>query len=229
MAQTLSKTETQDFIKLYYSNPHNARFEQMIQECKQSVIQSIVVPFGLGKILAAYDKVGGNVDTIHNARKGIYATKKEQENYKQRGEYDSDKYHSYSKYIEINKKQTELKESWQLKDYMTNEKVAKNAKTDLDHIVSAKEIHDDPGRVLAEIDGAELANTETNLKMTDSAINRSKKADSMESFLKKCDERLQKIEKLRNKENLTQSEEKELRKLEKLQKIDKQKAMEADK
>lgn len=101
--------------------------------------------------------------------------KKEQENYKQRGEYDSDKYHSYSKYIEINKKQTELKESWQLKDYMTNEKVAKNAKTDLDHIVSAKEIHDDPGRVLAEIDGAELANTETNLKMTDSAINRSKK------------------------------------------------------
>ena len=174
MAQTLSKTETQDFIKQYYRNPHNARFEQMIQECKQSVIQSIVIPFGLGKIIAAYDKVGGNVDTIHNARKGIYATKKEQENYKQRGEYDSDKYHSYSKYIEINKKQTELKESWQLKDYMTNEKVAKNAKTDLDHIVSAKEIHDDPGRVLAEIDGAELANTETNLKMTDSAINRSK-------------------------------------------------------
>lgn len=229
MAQTLSKTETQDFIKQYYRNPHNARFEQMIQECKQSIIQSIVVPFRLGKILAAYDKVGGNVDTIHNARKGIYATKKEQENYKQRGEYDSDKYHSHSKYIEINKKQTELKESGQLKDYMTNEKVAKNAKTDLDHIVSAKEIHDDPGRVLAEIDGAELANTETNLKMTDSAINRSKKADSMESFLKKCDERLQKIEKLRNKENLTQSEEKELRKLEKLQKIDKQKAMEADK
>lgn len=61
MTQTLSKTETQDFIKLYYSNPHNARFEQMIQECKQSVIQSIVIPFGLGKIIAAYDKVGGNV------------------------------------------------------------------------------------------------------------------------------------------------------------------------
>lgn len=76
MTQTLSRTETQDFIKQYYRNPHNARFEQMIQECKQSVIQSIVVPFGLGKILAAYDKVGGNVDTIHNARKGIYATKK---------------------------------------------------------------------------------------------------------------------------------------------------------
>lgn len=191
--QTLTKEETQDFIKQYYSNPHNARFEQMIQECKQSVIQSIVVPFGLGKILAAYDKVGGNVDTVHNARKGIYATNKEQGNYEKRGEYNSDEYHSHSKYIEINKKQTELKESGQLKDYMTNEKVAKNAKTDLDHIVSAKEIHDDPGRVLAEIDGAELANTETNLKMTDSTINRSKKADSMESFLKKCDERLQKL------------------------------------
>lgn len=173
--QTLTKEETQDFIKQYYSNPHNARFEQMIQECKQSVIQSIVVPFGLGKILAAYDKVGGNVDTVHNARKGIYATNKEQGNYEKRGEYNSDEYHSHSKYIEINKKQTELKESGQLKDYMTNEKVAKNAKTDLDHIVSAKEIHDDPGRVLAEIDGAELANTETNLKMTDSTINRSKK------------------------------------------------------
>lgn len=113
--QTLTKEETQDFIKQYYSNPHNARFEQMIQECKQSVIQSIVVPFGLGKILAAYDKVGGNVDTVHNARKGIYATNKEQGNYEKRGEYNSDEYHSHSKYIEINKNKPNLKNLGNLK------------------------------------------------------------------------------------------------------------------
>ncbi|MDE7317852.1 MAG: hypothetical protein K2N12_09025 [Helicobacter sp.] len=51
----------------------------------------------------------------------------------------------------------------------------------------------------------------------------------MENFLDKCDRRLAEIERLRNKRELTQSEQNELRKLEEFQKIDKQKAMEADK
>ena len=229
MNNALTREETQEFLSQYYNGASNERFEQMMQECKRSVIQSIVVPFGLGKIVAAYDNMGGNVDTVHNVRKEIYATGQAQKNYAQRGAYDSHEYHSNNGYKKINENQTALKKDGRLTDYMTGERINKNEKTNLDHVVSAKEIHDDRGRVLAEIDGVKLANTETNLKMTTETINSSKKADSMEDFLEKCNRRLEKIELLRNKRELTQSEQNELRKLEKFQEIDQQRAMEADK
>ena len=98
-------------------------------------------------------KDGGNVNTTHNVRQGIYASEKERQAYENRGEYDSAHYHTDENYKAINKAQGELKEQGQLKDYMTGEKLAPNAKTDLDHKVSAKEIHDDRARVLAEVDG----------------------------------------------------------------------------
>lgn len=229
MNNALTREETQEFLSQYYNGASNERFEQMMRECKRSVIQSIVVPFGLGKIVAAYDRLGGNVDTVHNVRKEIYATGQAQKDYAQRGAYDSHEYHSNNGYKEINENQTALKKDGRLTDYMTGERINKNEKTNLDHVVSAKEIHDDRGRVLAEIDGVKLANTETNLKMTTETINSSKKADSMEDFLEKCNRRLEKIELLRNKRELTQSEQNELRKLEKFQEIDQQRAMEADK
>ena len=229
MNNALIREETQEFLSQYYNGASNERFEQMMRECKRSVIQSIVVPFGLGKIVAAYDRLGGNVDTVHNVRKEVYATGQAQKNYSQRGNYDSHEYHSDDEYKRINKEQTTLRKDGKLTDYMTGEKVDRNKKTDLDHVVSAKEIHDDRGRVLAGIEGVKLANTETNLKMTNETINRSKKVDSMEDFLERCNSRLVEIERLRNKRELTQSEQNELRKLEKFQEIDQQRAMEADK
>lgn len=66
--------------------------------------------------------MGGNVDTIHNAKKGIYATQKERERYENRGEYDSDTYHKDSKFIKINKEQSELKKHGNAIDYMTGKK-----------------------------------------------------------------------------------------------------------
>ena len=51
--------------------------------------------------------------------------------------------------------------------------VAPSQKADLDHVVSAKNIHDDRGRVMAGLDGKELANQESNLKFTNASLNRS--------------------------------------------------------
>ncbi|MDE7317853.1 MAG: hypothetical protein K2N12_09030 [Helicobacter sp.] len=176
MNSALTREETQEFLLQYYNGTSNERFGQMMQECKRSVIQSIVVPFGLGKIVAAYDNMGGNVDTVHNVRQGVYATEQAQKNYSQRGNYDSHEYHSDDEYKRINKEQSTLRKDGKLTDYMTGEKVDRNEKTDLDHVVAAKEIHDDRGRVLAGIEGVKLANTEINLKMTNATINRSKKS-----------------------------------------------------
>lgn len=52
---------------------HKDRLEQLIDETKRGVILSIAGPFGLGKIISAYDKTGGNVTTINNANNGVYA------------------------------------------------------------------------------------------------------------------------------------------------------------
>ncbi|QKF67817.1 hypothetical protein AVENP_2289 [Arcobacter venerupis] len=225
---TVSKNEAKEFLEQFKKDFNQERFDKLIIDCRKEVINSIVTPFGLGKIVAAYDKVGGNVDTVHNVRDGIYATEDEQKAYENRGEYNSDVYHKDINYININKKYSKSRKDGNAVDYMTDKKLNQNESNDLDHIKSAKEIHDDAGRILAQIDGKVLANTETNLKPTTSTNNRSKKAYDMQTFLNKKDERIKKIDELKSKIDLSPQEQNELRKLEELSKIDNKKALESD-
>lgn len=87
-------------------------------------------------------------------------------------------------------------------------------KKNLDHIISAKEIHDDPGRILAERDGAELANDASNLAFTHESLNKSKKADSMDAFIctlqKNREDTLRQIAELESQATLTEKEKKRL-------------------
>lgn len=186
--------------------------QKLFDQCTNNAMDAIMGHFGFAAVILDA-KDGGNVNTTHNVRKGIYASEKERQRYANRGEYDSDYYHKDSDYIKINKEQSQLKKQGKLEDYMTGKKIEANADTDLDHIVAAKTIHDDPARVLAEMDGAKLANTESNLKMTDSSLNRSKKDKSAEEFLAKRDERLKILEKQEKKGILTPSQQKEKEKL----------------
>lgn len=224
----VSKEEAIEFLDQFKKNFNQARFDQLVSDCKKEVINSIITPFGLGKIVAAYDKAGGNVDTVHNVREGVYATLEEQEAYENRGKYNSDDYHKDPNFIAINREYSQERKQGDATDYMSGEKLDPHKSHDLDHVKSAKEIHDDAGRVLAEKQGNELANTDSNLKPTTATNNRSKKADSMEDFLNRKNERCQKIDELKNKDNLSVSEQKELKKLEELSKIDDDKAMKAD-
>lgn len=186
--------------------------QKLFDQCTNNAMDAIMGHFGFAAVILDA-KDGGNVNTTHNVRKGIYASEKERQRYDNRGEYDSDYYHKDSDYIKINKEQSQLKKQGKLEDYMTGKKIEANADTDLDHIVAAKTIHDDPARVLAEMDGAKLANTESNLKMTDSSLNRSKKDKSAEEFLAKRDERLKILEEQEKKGILTPSQQKEKEKL----------------
>lgn len=195
----------------------------LFEQCTQNAVDAVVGHFGLGAVVLNA-KDGGNVHTTHNVRQGIYANDTEKQRYENRGEYDSDKYHKDPEYIRINKKQSALKKDGELTDYMTGKKIKPDDKTDLDHIVAAKTIHDDRARVLAEVDGAELANTESNLKMTDSALNRAKQDKSAQEFLQKRDENMAKLEALEAKRGyLTESEQNEMKKLQKQKEIDDEK------
>ena len=136
----------------------------------------------------------------------------------------SAKYHKDEKYIAKNRQLKEQKEAGVLTDTYTGQTFSRNAKTDLDHIISAKNIHDDPGRCLARLSGIDIANIDENLCATDRSINRSKKADSITDFSIRLEAnrfaRNERLEVLKNRGSLTDKEQKELNKLEKLNAVD---------
>ncbi|RHW21291.1 hypothetical protein [Pseudomonas jilinensis] len=170
------------------------------EELERTVVHSLATSFGLDFLLFK-DKVGGEVDTINNARQGIWASGKEKQRYENREPYDSDKYHD--KYVEkkdsIYKKTGEndkiSQQKGMLHDAYRDTTMARNDPRDLDHVISAKEIHNDPGRVLAELDGVELANQSSNLQSTHQSINRSMGETSIDDYLAKLPELIENHEK----------------------------------
>lgn len=163
--------------------------ESIFKQYEHVLIESLVSAFGLDFFVR--DQHGGDVDTIHNVRKigqdeqMTYKNQANQRAYEQRGDYNSSEYHKNSQYIAKNREVSEQKKNGILIDSYTGEKIERNGKSDLDHVVSAKEIHDDRGRVLAGLSGVDLANSDENLHATNPHTNRTKKADSMTEFLDK--------------------------------------------
>lgn len=156
------------------------------KELEKTVVSSLTTTFGLDFLLFE-DKIGGDVNTVNNVRQGVWATDKEKSKYENRGEYDSSAYHSHKAYKEKGKADKELHKKGQLEDPYRNKAMSPDEvkKRDLDHTISAKEIHDDAGRVLAGKDGVELANTDSNLNSTHQSINRSKNAKTTSEWLDK--------------------------------------------
>ena len=201
----------------------------LFDRLEKDFIRAATVPFGLGKIIAAYDKVGGNVDTTHNVREGIYATSSEKIKYDTRSSYNSDEYHKDENFKRVNKHYSALRKKGKLVDYMSGQNMTEDQRShDLDHIVSANEIHNDPARILAEIEGPSLANTEQNLKPTSASANRSKQALKMTDFLKRKNKALEEIQRLESQPNLSVPEQNHLKKLRELSKIDDSEALQED-
>ena len=152
-------------------------------EINQVVTKSLVTTFGLDFLLFE-DKKGGDVDTINNVRQGIWATEAEKKKYENREKYDSTAYHQHHNYIQKGRNDKQAQENGTLKDkYRKDKNLSKGQNRDLDHIISAHEIHNDAGRMLAELDGVALANQDSNLSSTTSSINRTKKQHSVDKFL----------------------------------------------
>ncbi|MFJ3484565.1 hypothetical protein ACIPL1_14455 [Pseudomonas sp. NPDC090202] len=151
-------------------------------ELEKTVINSLATSFGLDFLLFK-DKVGGEVNTINNVRQGIWATEAEKQRYEQREEYNSDPYHQHENYIATGQQDKLAHQAGELHDPYRNSTMQATEQRNLDHVISAKEIHDDAGRVLAELDGVELANQSSNLQSTHETVNKSKKQSSINSYL----------------------------------------------
>ncbi|MEA3250580.1 MAG: hypothetical protein U9Q35_03215 [Pseudomonadota bacterium] len=154
------------------------------EELEKTVVNSLATSFGMDFLLFK-DKLGGDVDTIHNVRQRIWATEKERSCYDQQDKYDSDPYHKHKNYKKTGENDQSLHISDKLKDPYRNTIMGAGEKRHLDHVISAKEIHKDEGRVLAELNGVALANQASNLQSTQATVNQSKNQTSIVDYLSK--------------------------------------------
>lgn len=184
--------------------PNEKVFDSIWKEYERVIIESLITSFGLDFLCR--DQYGGDVDTIHNVRtivddnnNPVFKNVKNKDAYSNKGDYDSIIYHSDSRYTDIIKKmKNNFNEKGEKIDdtYVPGNKVIpRNKKTtpqeeqaQLDHVISAKDIHDDPGRVLAGLDGVDLANNPDNLKFTNAALNNNMRDKTVDEYIQWCEE-----------------------------------------
>lgn len=180
-------TTSNNFVYLvgkdFNPEPEGNVFDTLLHQCERVIFQSIITSFELDIFIK--DREGGDVDTIHNIRREDFEYKNADNYYayQNRGEYNSKDYHSDAAYIRTNRQYSEQRKAGILYDAYSGKQFEPNEPQDLDHVISAKEIHDDRGRVLSGLYGVNLANSPKNLKATSRNTNRSKKADKMDDFL----------------------------------------------
>ena len=180
-------------------DPENNVFADIWKQYERVVLHSLITSFGLDFLVQ--DQHGGDVDTVRGVREGVYKNPANAAAYEARGEYDPHAYHSDPRYVSkvrtaraaYQADGTTVEDAYvpgrQL--HFTTASIVKNAgetagtagRANLDHVEPAKVIHDDAGRVLAGIDGVDLANSEYNLRWTNEALNKSKGADSVETVI----------------------------------------------
>jgi len=207
------------------------RFSTMVDELQGTVLSTVAGAFGLGKLVSALDREGGDVDTVHNARQGVYASDKERDRYDNRESYDKDAVHKHKKYRAANEAMKASRDAGTLQDTYTGERIApgdrndRQRKPNLDHVVAARNVHDDAGRVLAELNTADLANVAGNHAPTAQTVNAKKRAHDAEQLTNILEReapgrRARLVELEKDRSNWTDKERKEFEKLSAQDKID---------
>lgn len=182
-------------------DPENNVFADIWKQYERVVLHSLITSFGLDFLVR--DQHGGDVDTVRGVRAGVYKNPDNAAAYEARGAYDAHAYHADPRYLS---KAKAAKDAYNVdftpiddayvpgrKLHFTTAAGARHAgetvstlgRANLDHVIAAKEIHDDAGRVLAGVDGVDLANSEYNLRWTNEALNKSKGSDSVETVIER--------------------------------------------
>ena len=188
--------------KGYGIDPEENVFTGIWNEYERVIIESLITSFGLDSLIK--DQHGGDVDTIHNVRQigkdplMQYKNQQNKANYENRGDYDTAAYHSNSTFTktksdarkEFDKNGTTIPDAYVSGNKLiprNNKTIPRGQQGQLDHVVSAKEIHDDPGRVLAGLNGVDLANNPSNLRFTNASLNLNKSDMTAEEYIAWCE------------------------------------------
>jgi len=184
----VSPSEVEDFLISFKKQFNDKRFKKLISDCKKEVINSIVTPFGLGKVVAIYDKVGGNVTTVNNANQNIYAN--DEDKYK-REDYTNTRNSNGKQFAGQGKNSIGsqyTKNQMDKNGYVTDEYTGKIQKADTtspDHIESLSQYHKNGGFMQDNTKKADFATDEKNLALTDRSINQSMRDFDKRDWLEK--------------------------------------------
>lgn len=185
-------------------------------ELHKNMVHSLSTAFGLDFLLFQ-DKKGGDVDTVHKMREYQEELKATQKDKKQNSNsdkvptvhvsadfqaalqnppaYQSANYHQDDNYRQRGKQDKALQQTGQFVDEYRGKNIAVNENRQLDHVISAHEIHHDPIRILADADGVKLANQDSNFLSTLGYINTKKSKLSVQDFVEKLPEMKKKKQK----------------------------------
>lgn len=142
------------------------QIQLLLGNCKKSVINSVVGPFGLGSLTAAMDKDGGNVTTIHNAQQDIYA--RPDDEYR-RSDYAGS---AYAAARDRYKDGKILENSQMIQDEYSGDYID-YSQADCDHIKPAKRYHQEGGFMQSNEIREQFGADPDNFAMTSSSANRS--------------------------------------------------------
>lgn len=182
----------------YEPDPKENVKDSLFEQYERVIMESLITSFGLDFILR--DQHGGDVDTIHNVRQiGIdqnmtYKSKINEAAYVSKEKYDSHSYHSHPDFYKTKKEIAIQKANGTLRDEYSGKKIGKNEIVHIDHVISAKEISEDRGRVLSGLKGEDLANARENLKATTAHTNLSKNSKTMHQYVNDNKDNLSKKE-----------------------------------
>lgn len=175
-------------------DPENNVFADIWKQYERVVLHSLITSFGLDFLV--HDQHGGDVDTVRGVREGIYKNLDNAVAYAARGDYDSIAYHTDPRYVSkvrtaraaYNADGTTVADAYvpgRKLHFTKATGVGTTGRANLDHVIAAKEIHDDAGRVLAGVDGVDLANSDYNLRFTNERLNKSKGEASVDTVIER--------------------------------------------
>lgn len=185
----------------FYQDKDENVLDSLFKEYERVIFRSIITAFGLDLFIK--DRYGGDVDTIFNVRKVDQDSKLQYKNaaneniYAERGDYSHKlvegdgtnfqqiKHEARLRYGEDNRNNT-VQDAYENKPlgFLGKSKGHPTDKSaELDHVIAAKHIHDDRGRVLAGISTQELADNENNLRWTNEHLNKSMGQDEIPNYI----------------------------------------------
>ena len=196
--------ETNNFVSEikpnFYSNENESVFDSLFKEYERVIFRSLISSFGLDLIIK--DQYGGDVDTIHNVRQisndghMTYKNTSNSDAYNNRDKYSHKDVEgtgtNFQKIKHAARKQYGENNNNTVQDAYEDKPLgflgkSKDHPTDksaeLDHVISAKNIHDDRARVLSGLSTADLADSEDNLKWTNEHLNKSMGADEIPDYI----------------------------------------------
>lgn len=183
-----------------FSIEHAGSMESFWSVLKEEVLEQIIVQFGIERWINTHInggvdsyKIGGDVSTVHNASNNIFVDNEHELRYKKEfnrknyeGRVEKDK---QGRVVHDNRLSTQRKQKFQENDIIvdgyTGKRLNKNSSAHIDHIVSAKEIHNnDKARLyLTDDERNDMSVSKNNTTFTDSSLNQSKGEKDLSKFM----------------------------------------------